>query len=83
MNDSIKECVKAMKLLEEIRQKKFQPVPRGWFTIEQYMENTGCGKTFACQSMKELARAGRVESRKWPFKASDGRTAYTTIYKNK
>lgn len=83
MNSAIKECAKAAKLLELARQGQYEPIPSGWFTLEQFMEHEQCGQTLAWSGMKKLTRDGKVVSQRWPARATDGKTYYVTIYKTK
>lgn len=83
MNSAISECAKAAKLLEQARQKQYHPIPAGWFTIEQFMEDQDCAITCARKRLEMVSRGGKLESRKWPKMARDGTTHYQTIYKTK
>lgn len=81
--ESISECVKAGQLLSEIRQNKFQPIPKGWFSIEQFMGKHDCGKTFASQALRTLVKFNKIEQKKWPCQDAGGKTYYISIYKTK
>jgi hypothetical protein len=81
--EAISECVKAGQLLSEIAQQKFRPIPRGWFSIEKFMEVHDCGATFARESLRTLVKFNRAQHKKWPKQDNGGKTYYISIYKTK
>jgi hypothetical protein len=81
--ESISECVKAGQILSEIRQNRFQPIPKGWFSVDQYMEAHDCGRSFAFESLGTLVKFNKVEHKKWPCRGVAGKMHYISIYKNK
>lgn len=83
MKKSISACLAAVSAFEEIRQKKFQPSPDGWFTCRDLADEQDCGETKAKTIIVELRRAGQLESKRWPIKDSIGRTHYKTIHRIK
>lgn len=74
---------KAVAALADIRNKKLQPVPDGWFTRNDYQGEVGCGTASANKAMKALMDAGKLESQQWPIMDASGRINYTTIYRTK
>lgn len=83
MNESIKACASAAIALAEIRAKKFQPIPKDWFTLNQLMDHFGRGKTFARDAINELVTAGKLEAQKWLVLGKSGQAQQITIYKTK
>lgn len=81
--DSISECVKAGVALAEIRNRKFKPIPNGWFSFEMFMEDQKCGKTFARSAISTLLKFNKLKTQKWPSLDGRGHTYYMTIYKTK
>lgn len=80
---AISECVKAAQILHEVRLKKFKPVPKDWFTLEQFMETADCSRSRAHTALSELRKLDKINSKKWSRLDSNGRTSYITIYKTK
>ena len=78
--NAISEAVQA---LAEIRQKKFQPIPDGWFSLEQFAKHLDCCVAKARYDMAALVKAGKFITRRWPKLDSRGRTCYSTIYRKK
>lgn len=81
--EAISECVKAGQILAELNRNRFQPIPKGWFSVEQYMEKHDCGITAANDDLRTLLKFNKLERKKWPRHGSSGKTYYISIYKTK
>jgi hypothetical protein len=79
----ISTCVDAVRALEEMRLKRFAPPPSGWFTLNEFMEESGRCISSARNSLSNMKRDGIIDTMKWAFLDSSNRTAYRTIYKCK
>lgn len=81
--DAISECIKAAHLLKEIESGRVPPIPKGWFTKDQFASQIGVGRTAAQERLVLLMKSGSLIFKKWPVLDRTGRVNYTNIYKTK
>lgn len=83
VQSSISQAVLAARKLAEIRRKKYDPIPEGWFTRMDYEIQNSLHRSTAIKELNELAQSESIEISSWPTLDSCGRTIKTTIYKLK
>lgn len=81
--NGIPQAVAAARLLQQLEQKKFEPIPKEWFTLESYMEQNKCGLTKGAKDIKKLVQAGIIEVASWPTLDVRGRALNKQIYRIK
>ena len=80
--NTISECIKAAKALDEILSKRFLPIPDDWFTVQDYAKETGCSETTARNRIRFLSTNNKLKKKEWSVPRSNGRSSAVPIYKN-
>ena len=82
MNEIKSACKKAAAALSQLKAKRVQPIPSGWFDINQYMEANDVSQESSRNSINELKKSNLLEEKNWPCLDAKGRIFHKRIYRN-
>jgi hypothetical protein len=82
MNETKSACVKAAEMLSAIRAKRVQPIPKGWFTIDDLSAQLGISKESTRIGIIEMKNSNLLEEKNWPCLDAKGRVFHKRIYRN-
>lgn len=75
--------VAAARALDDALQRRFKPIPEGWFTRQQFQQQQNIGDSTAKRRIRDGINAGLLESQEWTVPDITSRPQRTMIYRLK
>jgi hypothetical protein len=69
MNPRLKACLAAAQALDAALAKELKPIPKDWWTREDFQESKGIKRSAAKEQVSEMLKRGIIETQKWRVKS--------------
>ncbi len=82
MNEIKSACRKAAAALSQLKAKRVQPIPVGWFDQQQFSNENKVSLESSRMSILTLKKSNLLEEKNWPCLDAKGRIFHKRIYRN-